>query len=309
MHARTLAALTLCIPFLFACAYSKTCNDGVCEITENGKTRYEGDPAKIAALQKQKADAVKADAALQAKIDAAPRRGTNEPVRVAVVPARGMDAELFELAGAYSDMIRAELAGPGIELVDAGSIARAVDVASGNIDPNDRFQSMNRNQGPQKTLDWGANGVAKLRRAGLAADVVLFTWLKPQEKTGFVGARGSGAGLAQVVLVEFDGRYSSLWNYKELGTREVGTSSNSLAVAGFSKEGKYGAGQLKGRRNPEGDRAAVKRYAATIRSRILSELRPRMPSLAALRSLQTERQPASEDGKGKIKLDLRKLFR
>ena len=64
---------------------SKKCSDGVCVIEENGQRRYEGDPQKIAALQKKDADQQKQEVDLQKAYDKAPRRTSGEVVNVGFV--------------------------------------------------------------------------------------------------------------------------------------------------------------------------------------------------------------------------------
>lgn len=292
---------------LLGCAYSKTCNDGVCTIVENGQTRYEGDPAKIAKLKGEKAAAAKAEADLVQRVRTAPKRQGNEPVRVALLPAEGNDGELAKMAPVYDGMIRQEFAKQsGLQLVDASTVTRAWNAATTRDDGFGGHMASHQDRLP---LNCDADGARRMRHAGVDADVLVFTTLVPQTKTGFLKGSGkNGAALAQVNVVEFHTCVTALYDSKPFTLKDIGDSTNNLAVAGINKQGKTGAGELKFRRNAEQDRKAVTRLAATTAGRIRKEIRPTLASLSALRTIEA-RQPATKQ-KVQIKnaSDLKKLF-
>lgn len=72
--------------------------------------------------------------------------------------------------------------------------------------------------------------------------------------------------MAEVNNVVFDLSLSSVYRFEELRHAEVGKSSDSLALAGIDKKGKTGSGQLKGKRNPESDRAALVSAATWVKA-------------------------------------------
>jgi hypothetical protein len=120
----------------------------------------------------------------------------------------------------------------------------------------------------------------------------VFHSIKEQAQTGLVGGRGQGTGVVQVKRVEFDGTFSSLYNFEKHHVTQRGDSVSDFQAAGFNKSGKYSAGELKFKRNIEKDRGAVKRYASAIGSQIQQEIRPKLPSLMVLQQIEASNMAA-----------------
>jgi len=95
-----------------------------------------------------------------------------------------------------------------------------------------------------------------------------------------------GPGDNAYVAYSEAGRFS-VYRFEEQRHSEVGKSTDSLAVAGIDKKGKSGSGQLKGKRNPESDRAAVVSSATWVQA-VSAQLAPDLPSIAAARGVRQQ---------------------
>ncbi|RPH64169.1 MAG: hypothetical protein EHM78_26845 [Myxococcaceae bacterium] len=274
-------------PFLLAaplvlggCAsVQKTCyGDGVCRVERDGVVSWEGPPDKVAARQgvaQSAADAQKRadDAYLQA-----PKRPATEPVRVVVIgPGTGVP-DLAPLADTYRQMLEQALQGnPRIQVVPYSQVKLFAEARS-----EGESSSMFAKDQPRAAVDLPLT--RRLRDGSGEVDVVVVAHLSTKKVSGFVGGKG-GVGVAEVNNVVFDLSLSSVYRFEELRHSEVGKSSDSLAVAGIDKKGKSGSGQLKGKRNPESDRAALVSAATWVKASS-AQLAGDMPSIAAARDIR-----------------------
>ena len=287
-------------------SYSKRCYDGVCEVTKNGKTTYEGDPEKIAAIKAKKKAQADKSVALKQKYAAAPRRGADEPIQVGLVMPVAGNEELARHAAGFYEMLVAEFGTQAkIEVVPFDKIKRVVAMAAQDEKAAGASRlGRRRDKGPGLPTQATEPVVTKLRNLAAEFDVVVFTRLLPKKKTGLVRG-GGGAGVAQVELVELSGSVSSIYDFEEHTFNQVGKSTSSLALAGRDKKGKFAKGSLDVKRKIEKDRPAVQAYVAAIVQAIEEKIRPRLPALAQAREIRAaHKKEIGGDAAGA----LRKLF-
>jgi hypothetical protein len=284
------------------CNYNKECYDGVCKITEDGKVRWEGDPAKVAARQgKENAEAAHS-AEIQTAYEQAPRRPASEKVRVAIMVPTA-EPELADLRQGFAKMLTAEFGQDGdVQLADprqVEAVVRQATPTSGGFGPPGHLDT-------EKPVD-PETMVRRLRDLGLQADVVVFTHLAPKQETGFLKGSG-GVAVAQVNRIELQGDVTSVFKFEAHRISQVGKSASELAIVGVDKKGKSGSADLKGKRNIESDRPAVKAYLADIKAHIRASLRSQLPSLAAVSELQAKYAVKGADQPTPAADALRSLF-
>ncbi|MCB0385058.1 MAG: hypothetical protein KDD43_06675, partial [Bdellovibrionales bacterium] len=294
-------AFTFLVVSLFATteawsgSYSKKCSDGVCEITENGVVRYEGDPEKIAKIKAEKEQRNQAKTDQQAKYDTAPKRPANEPARVAVLLMSSSDGELAHHKDAYTGMLKDELAALGdakIEVVPYDKVKRVLELAS-QPDSNSSRHSRRGKGDKQIAASPTPDLLMQVRELGIKADVLVFTHLSPKTKTGLVGGRGNGKGIAQVKNVEFSSQVSSVYKHEVHKFAQVGKSSDSFAAVGVDKKGKKGKTDMKFKRNLQKDQPALQALAKAIHKVVVEKIHGDLPSMAFLAQMDSERSPAA----------------
>lgn len=270
------------------CAYNKQCyGNGVCRVVENGKERYEGSPEAVAQhLQKLEEEKQK-KLALQARYDAAAKRGKNGKARVALFIPRGKNPELANLSGQYYQMLKSALSGDThIELIDQ---SLAEPVLSEITRPT--FTTSYADQ--QRPL-WAPAYITALRDKGFFADIVVFTELSPKPMVGFYGKKGKGAGMIATEAVEFKSKLTSIYRYELHEVSAVGKSINSVAGAGFDKKLKMSGGTLTLKRNIKQDESAIQNLAQQIKDKVNNTVTPALPTIAAIEEIQGQRAISAE---------------
>ena len=278
------ACIVLPIAVLTSCvSYQQTCEDEVCTTVRDGKTTYSGDQAKIQAMQ----DKERAELKIISQLNAGPKRNGDEPIRVALIFGGASDNDLQALVDKYEVMIMQALTRfTDLQILPSEQVYSAINYY---LNPNGYMQSK-YTDGPQFKSD--IKSLRGLWKNGLQYDVAVVWRLRSKEDYGFLG-NSSGAAVAQVNLVEFDARFSSIFKSKALQEKAVGKSTNSLAAAGMDKTGKTGRFGLTGNRNPEYDRPAIFTWTSQIHTKILHDIKPSLPALAALNDIEKNRAPAS----------------
>ena len=273
----------------------KTCyGDGVCRVERNGAVSYEGPPDKVAAYEGKAQSAADAQARADEAFLQAPKRAASEPVRVVLIGPTTELSELAPLTATYHQMLEQALQGdPRIQLVPYSQVKLLAEARSEGESTSMFAQSQTRSAVDQPLT-------RRLRDASGEVDVVVVAHLSTKKVSGLVSG-GGGVGVAEVNNVVFELSLSSVYRFEELRHSEVGKSSDSLALAGIDKKGKTASGQLKGKRNPESDRAAVTASAAWVKSSS-AQLAPDMPGITAARDVrQKNTATALQDAPGWMK--------
>jgi hypothetical protein len=254
----------------------KECYGDVCRIETDGVVTWEGPPEKVAEM-KAKEEARKQKAAdLDRAYADAPRKPVGEPIRLVLVGPTADLPDLKALTGAYRAMMEQDLQGdPRLQLVPYSDVKLLVEADSGSASSS--------GQGERARVDEALT--RRLRDLGADVDVVVVAHLSPKKVTGLVSG-GGGIGVAEVNHVEFQGSLSSIYRFEPRSVAEVGKSTDSLAVAGVSGKGKPGSGEIKGRRNPEQDRAAIQAWAAAVKRAAGDEIGPTLPALASVKEIR-----------------------
>ena len=275
---RRLALLSLAV-LATGATTRKECYGDVCRIETDGVVTWEGPPDKVAEM-KAKEDARKQKAAdLDRAYAEAPRRDGGEPIRLVLVGPTTDSPDLKALAGTYRAMMEEGLQGdPRIQLVPYSGVKLLVEADSGSTSFAGRGEERAR-----VAVDEALT--RRLRDLGAEVDVVLVAHLAPKKVTGFVGG-GGGIGVAQVNNVEFQGSLSSIYRFEPHAAAEVGKSTDSLALAGVSSKGKTGSGEIKGKRTPEQDRAAVQAWAAAVKGAVVAKVGPTLPAVASVKEIR-----------------------
>ncbi len=287
----TLSVLGIVSVFQFGCASSsRHCEDDVCTIKEGNQVRYEGDAQKIAAIKNKEAVKRKKITEIQSAYDAAPRRTASEPVSVGflIFNVSG-DAEMESLLPKYYKMIWDEGIASGITWTDQEKVAFALDSMTAN-------EHGVPGQGAKKKVEIGPGMGLDFQVRGAPVDVIFTVNLALKEKTGFAADK-TGVGMAQVVNVLFDTKTTSAYNFKQVPLSEIGGSIGSLAMAGMDAKGKSGHLRLNGKRQPEGDRQAIKALMAKVKVLIDSKIRPTLPALASVQEINKKLLPGGGDPK------------
>jgi len=255
--------------------------NGVCRIEQNGEVTWSGPPEEVAKMQGGEEGRKQALAEVDKAYAEAPKRSASDPIRLVLIGPSADAPDLAALTSAYRPMIEASLRGdPRIELVPYEQVKFLAEASSG-----DSLHSNFNKPEPRAKVD--AELTHRLRDGNADVDVVLVAHLVPKEVTGFVRGSG-GAGVAQVVNVEFQASMSSVYEFSEIQGAQVGKSSDSLAVAGFDKKGKASSGQLKGKRNPESDRPAIQEYGTWVKNTVLEKIAPTLPAIAAVQEIRAK---------------------
>lgn len=259
----------------------KECYGDVCRIEIDGVVTWEGPPDKVAEM-KAKEDARKQKAAdLDRAYAEAPRRPADEPIRLVLVGPTAEHPDLRALAGTYRAMMEESLQGDSrIQLVPYGDVKLLVEADSGST-------SFAAQGGEKARVAVDESLTRRLRDLGAEVDVVLVAHLAPRKVTGFVGG-GGGVGVAEVNNVEFKASLSSIYRFEPHAATEVGKSTDSLAVAGVSRKGKTGSGEIKGKRTPEQDRAAVQAWATSVKGLVVNQVGPTLPALASVKEIRAK---------------------
>ena len=278
-----LAPLLLSIPVaLVACAsIQKTCYpDGVCRVERDGVVSWEGPPDKVAARQGVAQSAADAQKRADEAYLQAPKRPASEPIRIVLIGPNADSPDLAALTPAYRQMFEQALqSDPRIQLVPYSQVKLFAEARS-----EGESSSMFGKEQPRAAVD--APLARRLRDGSGEVDLVIVAYLSTKKVSGFVGGKG-GVGVAEVNNVVFELSLSSVYRFEERRHTEVGKSTDSLAVAGIDKKGKSGSGQLKGKRNPESDHAAVVSSASWVQA-ISEQLAPGLPSIAAARGVREQ---------------------
>jgi hypothetical protein len=249
------------------CSYNKQCfGDGVCKITKNGQVTYEGPPDKVAAYQAKDAGNKKQAEELDKAYREAPKRGAAEPIRIVIV-ANTEASGLAPLMKDYAAMLEQALAQtPRLQVVPSAKISIFLQGSTGS---GMHEQPIGATPAVDETL------THVLRDMSGAADIVVVLHTKEKSRSGFVSG-GGGAGVAEVVNVEFAASLSSVYAFAPEQSSQVGKSTAGISLSGIDKNGQAQQGELKGKRNPEQDRAALQALASwmgdTIATKIASEL-------------------------------------
>lgn len=281
--------------------YSKSCSDGVCVITENGVTRYEGDPAKIAKLKAEQENRGNAAQARNLAYENATRRDDKEVIRVGVIRPTSSDKSIEPHAKQFEHWIEQAVAtDPRIQLVDDKKLRLHLKMVETKI-PVARGFGMD---GPteQSVVVPNEKTFMALRDLGIAADVLIFTSLSPKTESGFVsGGRNQGTGIASVSRVEISGVASSVYDFKPYRFSQVGKSAGSIDLAGFDKDGKAKSASLKSnKRNINLDKPASTAYGGLMRAAILNEISSKLPSLAEVERIQGNSQQGLSATESKV---------
>ncbi len=282
-------AVLVSIPLLAAAtSVSKRCfGNGVCRVERDGVVSWEGPPDKVAEMQ-AKEDAKKQGAAqLDQAYAAAARRPAAEPIRLALVGPTSDQPDLEPLLATYRQMMEQALRGePRIQLVPYEQVKLLAEAQSGD---RPAFGATR----PQARAAVDEALTRRLRDGGADVDVVLVVHLGTKKVSGLVSG-GGGVGVAEVNNVEFEASLSSVYAFQEFKTSATGKSSDTLALAGIDRRGKTGSGELKAKRNPEGDRAAVESCAAWTKQTIADPIAPALPSLAAVGEIRAKNPAAAQ---------------
>jgi len=285
-------ALSIVAPLaLPGCSYNKQCfGDGVCKITKNGQTSWEGPPDKVAAYQAKEDGARQQAAELDQAYADAPRRGADQPIRVVVIANAGADS-IVPLMPSYATMLEQELAAtPRIEIVPLAKVTTILSASANSDDPGMGGDA--KHLGDVTAVD--ENLTRGLRDLSGAADVVIVLHAEEKTESGFVSG-GGGAGVAEVVRVELAGSLSSVYAFAPTAATVVGKSTAGIKLAGVGSDGKAGSGQLAGKRDVERDRPAIHELAGTLADAIAT-LAPNLPDLAAAAELRKQNGAAMLKG-------------
>lgn len=257
----------------------KECQGDVCRIETDGVVTWEGPPDKVAEAKAKEEARKQKGADLDKAYADAPRKPAGEPIRLVLVGPTTEVPDLKALAGSYRAMMEQGLQGdPRIQLVPYSDVKLLVEADSGSAFPG---------QGGERTRAAVDEGLTRrLRDLGADVDVVLVAHLAPKKVTGLVGG-GGGIGVAEVNNLEFQGSLSSVYRFDPRAVAEVGKSTDTLAVAGVDKKGKASSGELKGKRNPEQDRAAIDAWAAAVK-RVAGEIGPTLPAQASVKEIRAK---------------------
>ncbi len=263
--------------------------NGVCRIEQDGQVSWSGPPEEVAKMQQAQDGRKQALAQVDKAYAEAPKRSEGEPIRIVLIGPTADAPELAALCSTYRTMMEASLKGdPRVQLVPYERLKFWIEASSGDS----LHSSFNK---PEVRSKVDPELTHRLRDANAEVDVVLVAHLVPKEVTGFVRG-GGGVGVAQVVNVEFQASMSSIYEFSEIQSAEVGKSTDSLAVAGLDKKGKASKGELKGKRNPEYDRSAIQDYAAWVKNTVRQKIAPTLPSLAAVQEIRAKnRDRAMQD--------------
>ncbi|HZJ55423.1 MAG TPA: hypothetical protein VFD38_14890 [Myxococcaceae bacterium] len=276
-----LSPLLLSAPLLLGgCAsVQKTCyGDGVCRVERDGVVSWEGPPDKVAARQGAAQSTVDAQKRADDAYLQAPKRPATEPIRLVVIGPSTGAPDLAPLAETYRQMLEQALQGdPRLQVVPYSQVKLFAEARS-----EGESSSMFAKDQARTAVDLPLT--RRLRDGSGEVDVVVVAHLSTKKVSGFVGNKG-GVGVAEVNNVVFDLSLSSVYRFEELRHTEVGKSTDSLAVAGVDKKGKTGSGQLKGKRNPESDRAALVSASSWVKA-TSAQLGGEMPSIAAARDIR-----------------------
>ena len=251
------------------CSYNKQCfGNGVCKITKDGKTTWEGPPDKVAEMQaKEAADEQRAAEMEQAYKDA-PKRAAGESVRVLALTTAASE-QLSPFVADYGRMLEQELRGSQeIELVAYQSVKSLVESSGKGGLPGAVDAELTR----------------VLRDGSGAVDFVLLVSCGEKTKTGVVRG-GGGSGVAQVVNVEFSASLSSVYEFDKQTSSKVGKSNTGIAVAGVGKGGKGKSGEIKGKRKTASDLPAVQGIARWAAGAI-NKGAPKLPSIEAAKEIR-----------------------
>jgi len=281
--------LVLTMLFVSACSslnYSKRCSDDVCEITENGVTRYEGDPDKIAKIKARNQHSANAAIDRNNAYKNAPRRSEQEVIRVGIIPINDDHGQFKQHAKQFSQWVTDAIASDSrIELVDERKMRMHLSMVETKVPLARGFGS----DGPreQSVVIPNEKTLLALRDLGMTADVLVFTYLSDKTESGLVGGRGQGTGIASISRIEISGTVSSIYNFKAHRFSEMGKSAGTIDLAGYDKDGKAKSASIKNsKRNISLDKPAAIKYANEIRSAILSTIAPTLPSLAAVDNIR-----------------------
>jgi hypothetical protein len=257
----------------------KTCyGDGVCRVERDGIVSWEGPPDKVAARQGTAQSAVDAQKRADEAYLQAPKRPTSEPIRLVLIGPNTESPDLVPLASTYRQMLDQALQGdPRIQLVPYAQVKLFAEAHSGG-EPSSMFGK----EQPRSAVDEPLT--RRLRDGSGEVDVVVVAHLSTKQVSGLVSGKG-GVGVAEVNNVVFEISLSSVYLFQEQRHSEVGKSTDSLALAGIDKRGKTGSGQLKGKRNPASDGAALASAAGWVKA-TSAQLAPDMPSIAAAREVR-----------------------
>jgi len=264
--------------------------NGVCRIEQDGQVSWSGPPEEVAKMQEAQDGRKQALAQVDKAYAEAPKRSESEPIRLVLIGPTADVPDLASLCSAYRTMMEASLRGdPRVQLLPYDRLKFLIEASSG-----DSLHSSTFNK-PEVRAKVDPELTHRLRDGNADIDVVLVAHLVPKEVTGFV--RGSGGmGVAQVVNVEFQASMSSVYEFSEIQSAQVGKSTDSLAVAGLDKKGKASSGELKGKRNPEYDRSAIQQYGTWVKNTLREKIAPTLPSIAAVQEIRVKnRERATQD--------------
>ena len=288
---KTTILLILTMTLVSACSslnYSKRCSDDVCVITEDGVTRYEGDPAKIAKIKAQKQHSANAASARNAAYKNAARRSEGEIIRVGIIPIDKEHGQFKNHANQFSQWITEAFAGDSrIELVDERKMRMHLSLVETKVPVARGFGT----DGPreQSVVIPNEKTLLALRDLGITADVLVFTYLSSKTESGLVGGRGQGTGIASISRIEISGTVSSIYDFEAHRFSTMGKSAGTIDLAGYDKDGKAKSASIKNsKRNVSLDKPAAIKYANDIRSAIVSQIAPSLPSLAAVESARNQ---------------------
>jgi hypothetical protein len=281
------SSIAIAVP---ACSYNKQCfGDGVCKITKDGQTTWEGPPDKVAAYKaKEEGDKQKA-AELDQAYAAAPRRPADQPIRVVVIANTGATS-LAPLMTSYAQMLEQELAtAPRIRIVPVADVRGILEVS---VKDGAAPSGESGKVGEVAAVD--ANLTRALRDLSGAADVVVVLHAAEKADSGFVSG-GGGAGVAEVVRVELAGSMSSVYAFAPTASTVVGKSTAGIKLSGIDKDGHAREGELASKRDVEADRAAIQELAAAMNQSIAA-LAPDLPETEAAAALQKQNAKAMLGG-------------
>lgn len=271
-----LAFLVAALPLLNCANMNKQCfGDGACRTERDGVVSWEGPPEAVAKHQAKENAEKQAAAAADKAFAEAPKRGTDEPIRLVLVGPSATNSDLEPLTGQYRNMLEQALhADSRVTLVPYSKVKSFFepDVASsfGN-----RREPITLNEALTR----------KLRNSQAEVDVILVAQISPKKTSGFV--KGAGLTAAEVNNVEFTANLSSIYKFNELAHSEVGKSTDTLNMAGINN-GKKGSVAMKGKRNVDQDREAVGDYAKWVIGTIKGEIAASLPSISAAAAIRSQ---------------------
>lgn len=261
------------------CSYNKQCfGDGVCKVTKDGVTTYEGPPDKVAKYQHKDEEAKAKSAALDKAYADAPKRDGSEPIRVVVI-ANTSASNVAPLMAAYQKMLEQALAQDArLQVVPGNSVALYLQATTGDGMEKSRL-------GDTPKIDEKLARV--LRDVSGAVDVAIVLHADEKSRSGLVSG-GGGTGVAEVVNLEFQASLSSVYAFAADAQSKVGDSTAGVSLSGIDKTGKAQQGELKGKRDPERDRAAITGLATWLGQTIESKIAPGLPATAAAKQIHDE---------------------